>query len=235
MTYEELKKAYESMSEKCSELEKKLENKDIEIEHLTEQLLKRNKMLFGKKSERSKYLNVDGQLTLDGDFVINEAEDQSDLSIDEPTEESISDSKEEKKKHPHRGRTIHKNLPRKTILFELSEKECNCPVCKEQLKKLAPEHLTSRLAVIPGKTYMIDYERMKYKCPNCDKTGEKAVIVSAPNKVPATVIQKGLPDHSLIADIIQRKYQLGMPLYRQEQYWSSQGIITFLAIIIPSI
>ena len=32
MTYEELKKAYEEMSEKCSELEKKIEDKNLEIE-----------------------------------------------------------------------------------------------------------------------------------------------------------------------------------------------------------
>ncbi len=35
---------------------------NLEIENLTEQLLKRNRMLFGKKAERFKYLNVDGQL-----------------------------------------------------------------------------------------------------------------------------------------------------------------------------
>ncbi|MGN0667326.1 MAG: hypothetical protein ACI4KF_12475 [Huintestinicola sp.] len=43
MTYDELKKAYEEMSEKCSELEKEIENnkqiiqdKNLEIENLTE-------------------------------------------------------------------------------------------------------------------------------------------------------------------------------------------------------
>ena len=59
MTYEELKKAYEEMSEKCSELEKKIEDKNLEIENLTEQLLKRNQMLFGKKAERSKNLYIE--------------------------------------------------------------------------------------------------------------------------------------------------------------------------------
>jgi transposase len=38
------------------------------------------------------------------------------------------------------------------------------------------------------------------------------------------VIEKGLPDASLVADIMQRKYQLGEPLYRQEQYWKLRGI-----------
>ena len=47
MTYEELKKAYEESMQKCSELEKEVEDKDLRIEHLTELLIKRNKMLFG--------------------------------------------------------------------------------------------------------------------------------------------------------------------------------------------
>lgn len=221
MTYEELKKAYEAMAEKCSALEKKLEDKDTEIEHLTELLIKRNKMLFGTKSERSKYLDIEGQLTLDGDILINEAENLSDLSLEEITEEEIQDKN---KKHPHRGRTLHKNLPRKNIVYTLPDSQCKCPVCAGKMKELAPEHLTSRLAVIPGKVYMVDYARMQYSCPNCEKKGEKSVIISAENKTPATVIPKGLPDHSVIADIIQRKYQLGMPLYRQEKYWEAQGI-----------
>lgn len=97
MTYEELKKAYDEMSEKCSDLEKKIESKNLEIEknrieiennkleieNLTEQLLKRNRMLFGKKAERSKYLNVDGQLAFDESFLVNEAEEQSDENADE--------------------------------------------------------------------------------------------------------------------------------------------------------
>ena len=61
MTYEELQKAYEAAMKKCSELEQKIEEKDLRIEHLTELVLKRNKMLFGQKSEKGRYIN-DGQL-----------------------------------------------------------------------------------------------------------------------------------------------------------------------------
>ena len=85
MTYEELKAAYEAAVQKCSELEKendelKKSNEDqaLHIEHLEEQILKRNKMLFGQKSEKSKFI-CDGQMNLDGN-VFNEAEELSNLS-----------------------------------------------------------------------------------------------------------------------------------------------------------
>ena len=96
MTYEELKAAYEAAVQKCSELEKendelKKSNEDqaLHIEHLEEQILKRNKMLFGQKSEKSKFI-CNGQMDLDGN-VFNEAEELSNLSAAEPTEESIGE------------------------------------------------------------------------------------------------------------------------------------------------
>ena len=67
MTYKELMKAYVEATKKCSELEKQIEEKDLRIEHLTELVLKRNKMLFGQKSEKGKYL-CDGQLSFEGIF-----------------------------------------------------------------------------------------------------------------------------------------------------------------------
>lgn len=58
----------------------------------------------------------------------------------------------------------------------------------------------------------------------CRKNGIRANIVKAENQTPACIIAKGLPDASLVADIMQKKYQLGEPLYRQEQYWKLRGI-----------
>ena len=59
MTYEELKAAYEAAVQKCSELENEIDelkksNEDpaIHIEHLEEQIQKRNKMLLGQKTEK---------------------------------------------------------------------------------------------------------------------------------------------------------------------------------------
>lgn len=220
MTYEELKKAYEESQKRCSELEKKIEEKELRIEHLTEVILKRNKMLFGRKSEKGKYI-CDGQLSLDG--MVNEAEEQSNPSEPEPTEETIT--KKSKKTGKHRGRKeIRADLETKKIVFELPEDQQSCDVCGETLTEYAEEYLTTRIAVIPEKIYKIEYYRKVYKCKNCDKNGIKSNIVKAENKTPAPVIEKGLPEPSLVADIMQRKYQLGEPLYRQEQYWKLRGI-----------
>ena len=235
MTYEELKKAYETAMQKCSELEfekaelekenadlkQSNENKDLRIEHLTELVLKRNKMLFGQKSEKGKYI-FDGQIALDGS-IVNEAESESNPSSPEPTIETIAPKT--KKNGQHRGRKeIRADLETKKVVFELSAKQQTCEVCGSPLTEYTEEYLTTRIAVIPEKVYKIEYYRKVYKCKNCDQNGLRSNIVKAENKTPAPVIEKGLPDPSLVADIMQRKYQLGEPLYRQEQYWKLRGI-----------
>ena len=227
MTYDELKKAYEEATKKCSELEKENselkksnEDKDLRIEHLTELVLKRNKMLFGQKSEKGKYL-CDGQLSFEGLF--NEAEEQSNLALSEPNEEKIT--RKSAKTGKHRGRNeIRTDLETKKVVFDLPENQLICGVCGDALTEYTEEYLTTRLAVIPEKIYKIEYYRKVYKCRNCDKNGIRSNIIKAENKTPAAVIEKGLPDPSLVADIMQRKYQLGEPLYRQEQYWKLRGI-----------
>lgn len=234
MTYEELKKAYESAMQKCSELEsqnaelesekteleKKIKEKDLRIEHLTELVLKRNKMLFGQKSEKAKFIN-DGQLAFEGIF--NEAEAESDKSAAEPTIEKVT--RKSNKTGQHRGRKeIRADLETKKIVYELSEDQRICEECGDTLIPYSEEYITTRIAVIPEKVYKIEYYRKVYKCKNCDKNGIKSKIVKAENQTPACIIEKGLPDASLVADIMQRKYQLGEPLYRQEKYWEFQGI-----------
>lgn len=228
MTYEELKKAYEDSQKRCSELEQKIEekdkvieNKDLRIEHLTELVLKRNKMLFGQKSEKGKYI-CDGQLTLDGG-VFNEAEAESNPAAPEPNAETVT--KKSKKTGQHRGRKeIRADLETKKVVFELPGNQQICDVCGDPLTEYTEEYLTTRIAVIPEKVYKIEYYRKVYKCKNCDQNGIRANIVKAENQTPACIIAKGLPDASLVADIMQKKYQLGEPLYRQEQYWKLRGI-----------
>lgn len=234
MTYEELKKAYEIAMQKCSELEsekaelekknsdlkRENEDKDLRIEHLTELVLKRNKMLFGQKSEKSKFI-CDGQLAFEGLF--NEAEAESDPAEPEPTPETLT--KKSKKSRKHRGRKeLRTDLETKKVIYELPEDQRICSVCGEALTEMTVEYLTTRIAAIPEKIYKIEYYRKVYKCRNCDQNGIKSNIVAAENKTPACIVPKGMADASLAADIMQRKFQLGEPLYRQEQYWKLRGV-----------
>ena len=133
MTHEELKKAYELALQKCSELEKKIEEKDLRIEHLTELVLKRNKMLFGQKSEKAKFIN-DGQLAFEGIF--NEAEAESDNSAPEPTTDTVF--KKQGKTGQHRGRKeIRADLETKKIVYELPQEQQMRYYLNEEIQQIS--------------------------------------------------------------------------------------------------
>lgn len=222
MTYEELKKRCSELEAENEELKRTIEDKELKIEHLTELLLKRNKMLFGQKSEKGKYVD-DGQMTLDGD-VFNEAETESNPSAPEPTENSVTKRKS-RKTGKHRGRVeLRNDLEEKKVVYDIPENERICDVCGEPLTEMTEELLTTRLCIIPEKVYLVKYYRKVYKCKNCDMTGIKSNIVKAENKTPACIIEKGLPDASMVAYVMGMKYLLGTPLYRMEQYFKMQGI-----------
>nr|WP_278289691.1 transposase [Ruminococcus flavefaciens] len=86
---------------------------------MTELVLKRNKMLFGQKSEKAKFIN-DGQLAFEGIF--NEAEAESDNSASEPTTDTVV--KKQGKTGLHRGRKeIRADLETKKIVYELPQEQ----------------------------------------------------------------------------------------------------------------
>lgn len=109
-------------------------------------------------------------------------------------------------------------------MHTLPEDQRKCAVCGSKLVPFSKEYITTRLCIIPAKIFKITYFREVYKCEHCDKHGDKANIVKAPNLTPAPVIPRGLPEAELIAYIAEAKYLLGEPLYRMEQHFKMQGI-----------
>ena len=69
----------------------------------------------------------------------------------------------------------------------------------------------------------MDFYQKKYKCKACEKKDPDNISIIKP-EMPVPVIKKSMASAGTIAYIIQQKYQMGTPLYRQEQYWKAQGI-----------
>lgn len=84
------------------------------------------------------------------------------------------------------------------------------------------ENKSEKLEFVPAQTKVIEYVRPKYTCRHCEKTSTKVVIKQAP--LPPSIIPKGFATPSLLSQIIIRKYQYAMPLYRQESLFKQYGI-----------
>lgn len=90
----------------------------------------------------------------------------------------------------------------------------NCPECGEKLIKIAENHQL-KIVYVPGKFVVKEYIYEQMKCPN----DEKIFSSETNNSFPGTMLT---PEFA--SEILVNKYMLGIPLYRMEQYWNSQGI-----------
>lgn len=155
MTTEELIRENEKLKEKIAALKMKTEKQAQRIDSLMEQLLKRNKMLFGRKSEQEKYL-TDGQMELPN--VLNEAEAESGGVYQEPTEETITVKAHARKKKRTKAE-LAQQLPVKNIMTDLAEDKKFCDVCGSELELIKRRFHSSVLKIEPERIFMERYGR----------------------------------------------------------------------------
>ncbi len=177
-----------------------------------EQLKLRQKEKFGKSSEQLD----ESQMTLFDLF--NEAEELRKPIMQEPTAEEILIPTHKRKKK--RGET-YKNLPVEQIEYKLGEEELNCGVCQEPLHVMTKE-IRKELHLIPAQLSVVEHITYLYSCRCCEQQGTEATIVKANS--PKALVPKSLVSPSVMAYIMNQKYTLALPLYRQEQEWKRLGV-----------
>lgn len=105
-------------------------------------------------------------------------------------------------------------LPKETKYYSLPHEEQACSSCGYELHVMKTEtHRT--IEIIPASVKIIEHEQEVYACRNCEKEAIKTPIVKAP--MPKAVFPKSMASPSAVAYVLTQKYQLGLPLYRQEQ------------------
>jgi transposase len=133
--------------------------------------------------------------------------------IEEPSKETETITYNRKKRNGHRN--IPDNLPRVRIEYKLDTLYCPCG-CGSQLQKIG-EVITEQLEIVPAKIYVKQHVRFKYAgCVHQNKV----ITASMPNQP----IDKGLAGPGLLADVLVKKYDDHLPLYRQSEILSRHGI-----------
>jgi transposase len=121
-------------------------------------------------------------------------------------------------KAPRRGhgrRRLPPHLERRHVVYELPPEQQQCPHCQAQLQRLG-EETSERLEYVPAAFYVIAESCARYVCPQgCTvRTAEK----------PMQPIEKGLPGPGLLAHVATSKYADHLPLHRQAQMFTRQGV-----------
>ena len=204
---------YEELIAYIKTLQSKVEKQEMLIKNMNEMLTKNRKAMFGKTGEQIKYMDGAEQLSL-----FNEAEQEYNGGAAEPTKETIV--KEHIRKEKRTKEELTENLPHKEVVIELEDK--NCKTCGAELVVIGKEKLRSELNIVPAQIFVIDYFRNIYKCAECEKASDEAKIIKP--DAPVSVMKKSMASAATVAYVMQEKYQMGTPLFRQEQYWKSKGV-----------
>ena len=159
--------------------------------------------LFGAKSEK---VNPEQyELALEDIETAMAAIHAEDEAIDPPKSRPLP-------RKSNRGH-LPKHLPRVEEIIEPDDIQCSCGAQRH----IIGEDTSERLDIIPAQFRIIVTRRPKYACRSCE-----AGIVQAPAK--PRLIEGGMPTEATVASVIVSKYADHLPLYRQAQIYSRQGV-----------
>ena len=117
-----------------------------------------------------------------------------------------------KPRNTNRG-SLPKHLPRIEEVITPDSMICGCGAERHVIG----EDTSERLDIIPAQFRVIITRRPKYACRSCTNG-----VVQAP--APARLIPGGMPTEATVAHVLVSKYADHLPLYRQVQIYSRQGI-----------
>ena len=199
----------------------KQQNKDLskQIEALTEQVRYLTKLLYGSKTEKSKYTAPDGQGSLFDD-------DQS-FSDSEHTEEQsthiISYTVVRKIHKKKRNDSLRDGLEIETIHHHPESTKCDC--CHGQMIEIGSTIAREEAKFIPATMMKIQHVEHAYECKGCKSdSSQKAQIKRG--KAPQPAIQRSIAGPSILAKLIYDKFVQYLPLYRQVKEWERHGLHT---------
>jgi transposase len=122
---------------------------------------------------------------------------------------------------PPRGRggrsPLPNDLPRRPRTVPVPEAERHCPRCGRERVCIGLRDSGDVLEFVPAHFEIIEEKREKLACPSCPEEG----VATAPSE---KVMDRGRPGPSLLANILVKKFQDAMPLYRQSQEYERYGV-----------
>lgn len=181
-----------------------------QIKVLKEQFEWLRRQVFGQRSEKITANLSEAQLALPGLEQSNQVSKNETRTI--PTHERKKPNRNDKDKI-----TLPEDLPVERQIIDLSEEEKRCPQTGESLVKIG-EEITRKLAHKPGSFFIKEIVRPKYAAP---KNPDAGVMTAS---LPESLLQRCVADESFLADMLVKKFGDHLPLYRQSEILSREGI-----------
>ncbi len=197
------------------------QNKDLskQIEALTEQVRHLTKLLYGSKTEKSKYNAPDGQGSLfDDDPSFSESE-----HTEEQSQQTISYTVVRTIQKKKRNDSLRDDI--EVEAFHHYPKNTLCDCCQGQMIEIGSTIVREEAKFIPAKMKKVQHIEHAYECKNCKGNAfQKAQIKRG--KAPQPPIQRSVASPSVLAKVMYDKFSQYLPLYRQVKEWDRYGLNT---------
>lgn len=213
----ELRRLVQEQEQKIEHQSQQLRQQQTQIENLTQALLHARKKLFGPSTEVTQ---VEGQMSLFG---------QEELlhSLRQGQEEIVITEHKRKARQPGVRAEMIAALPVEVERCIVDPKG-QCPVCKSPLIKVGEKSVRTEVIFQPAQLKVRQYIQEVYKCSQCGKEGSgHPANVFVGGKVPVSLLPHSLASASLVAGILYKKYDMGIPLARQEREWYRLGLCLY--------
>ncbi len=194
-----------------SQLRGEIESLKDQLRIMKEQFEWLRRQVFGQLSEKNVANLSEEQLSLPGLDHLPEGEKPASRII----------PAHERKKANRNGKdkiTLPDNLPVERQVIDLPEGEKLCQQTGESLVKIG-EEVTRKLAHKPGSYFIKEIIRPKYAAPKNPDAG----VITAP--LPESLLQRCVADESILAELLVKKFGDHLPLYRQSEILSREGIL----------
>jgi transposase len=136
-----------------------------------------------------------------------------------PPEGGVVPSPSEPPKPP-RGRggrsPLPDTLPRRPRRVPVPDAERRCPHCGAE-RVCIGQRTSDVLEFVAAHFEIVEEQREKLACPRCPEGG----VATAPSE---KIMDRGRPGPGLLANLVVKKFQDAMPLYRQSQEYERYGV-----------
>ena len=211
----QLREQVERLKKMLGERDAQIEKQRIQIENLTQAILHARKKMYGPSSEATQ---VTGQLNL-----FPEQEQLLQELAKQQKEVAVGEHKRKARQAGVRSEMLS-SLETEIERCIVDEEE-TCPVCGEQLTKVGEKAVRTEVAYEPARLKVKQYVQEIKKCTACGTAdSEKLTPTFAAAKVPQRLLSHSIASPSLVAGILYQKYDMGIPLARQERDWRRIGL-----------
>ena len=184
-----------------------------QVDWLSQQLRLTQGQRFGASSEQTQVLSEQFSL-------FNEAETVASPEAAEPDLDQIT---YKRKKRKGKRETDFSGLSTEQVIHEPPEEERICPECGGPLHACGHTALRRELTYIPAQYKVVEHVQTVYSCRHCERMNDN-VPMKKSAVPPALLSGSGGVSPGLLAHILNNKYMLALPLYRQEQEFQCAGV-----------